>query len=108
MSGGSDTFNGKEVVEGKITTVSARAVGHDGVVKDIEFFNCGGEIGVNNGIEVGVEGLKYRNWPFVRGSRFIDKSAASDLERFWEETSGKDKRDEALELVEPDWVETCE
>ena len=76
------------------------------MVKDVEVFDCRGEMGVDKGVKVGVECLEDGDGTFVRCPRFVNERAAGDFEGFWEETGGEDERDEALDLLEPDWVET--
>ena len=105
---GGNTFDGKEIIEGEITAGFTRAIGNNDVVENVDFFYCGGEIGVDKGVKVRVQGLEDRDGTFISGPRFVNECTAGDFEGFGEETSGEDERDEALELLEPGRTEVGE
>lgn len=101
-----DILNCEKIIEGKVGARFARAIGRNGVVKNMGRFDGGGERGVDKGVKVGIEGLKNRDRAFISDTRFVNEGSAGDFKRRRKDASGEDERDERVKSIRPCGVET--
>jgi hypothetical protein len=72
-----EVFQNEEIVEGEVRAGFTSAICSNGVVKDFKMLKGGGEMGANNGVEIGIQVLEDGYGTFVSGVWFVDESTAS-------------------------------
>jgi len=77
--GGCDSFDGKKVIDGKIAAGFAWAVCNNGMIKNVEFFDGGGEIRVDKRVKVGIKCLEDGDGTFVGGIGFVNECATCNF-----------------------------
>ena len=72
-----EVFQNEEIVKGEVHAGFSRTICSNGVVKDVKMLKCGGEMGANNGVKVGIKVLEDGYGTFLSGVWFVDESTAS-------------------------------
>jgi len=70
-------FYGREVTVGGIGALSSRAIGNDVIIKEVGFFEDGGELGSDMGVNEGIKIMKKGDGSTVNGLRFWNEGAST-------------------------------
>jgi hypothetical protein len=91
----------EEVVESEICAVFTRAIGSNGVIKDIEEFKGGAELLTDYGVKVRIKVLENGDGTLISSIWFINESSSSGFEGEGHDAGRENERNEVREESSP-------